>query len=228
MKKIMSIVAAMMVLAGCLFAEELTVATFKGNAMYTPAVVKVLKSAGYDVKTVVYDEQPEMIQCLAKNEADVVFFLAQPIITGIKGAQFISARVMNTDFVAVTLDPSVTVKNAADLKKYKVGIVKDQPGQNAAVRGCTDVVYVASEFEQFKLLKNGDVQVVVSVRDLVMPMCNANQIKNQIVFEPPVMKNPTFIAVSAKAAGKKAELDALFQKALNDGSWAKELAALKK
>lgn len=228
MKKIMSVFAAMLILTSAVFAEELTVASFKGNAQYMPAVTKVLKSAGYDVKPVVYEEQGQMIASLAKNESDIVFFLAQPIITGVKGAQFVSARLMNTDFVAVATDPSVSVKNVADLKKYKVGVVKDQPGQNAAVRGCTDVVYAASEFEQFKLLKEGQVQVIVSVRDLVGPMCGANQMKNQIVFEPPVMKNPTFIAVSAKAADKKAELDTLFQTALNDGSWAKELAEIKK
>lgn len=228
MKKILTVLTALAVLVSATFGEEIKIATFKGMAQFVPAVTKILTDAGYDVKPTVYNEQGELIAALAKTDTDIAFFLAQPIITGTKGAQFISARLMSTDFVAVTLDPSVSVKSTADLKKYKVCVMKDQPGQNAAVRGCTDIVYAASEMEQFKKLKAGEAQVVVSVRDLVVPMTRANGINNAIVCEPPVMKNPTFLALSAKAAGKKAELDKLFQTALNDGTWGKELGKLKK
>lgn len=228
MKKILTVLTALTVLVSATFGEEIKIATFKGMAQFVPAVTKILTDAGYDVKSTVYDEQGELIASLAKTDCDIAFFLAQPIITGVKGAQFISARLMSTDFVAVTLDPAVSVKSMADLKKYKVCVVKDQPGQNAAVRGCTDIVYAASEMEQFKKLKAGEAQVAISVRDLVVPMTKANGINNAIVCEPPVMKNPTFLAVSAKAAGKKAALDAIFQTALNDGTWNKELGKLKK
>lgn len=228
MKKLLSIVAAVFMLSAVVCAEELTVATFKGNAQFMPAVTSILKGAGYDVVTKIYDEQPEIIAALAKNEVDLTFFLAQPVITGVKGAQFIPARLMNTDFVAVTTDPSVVVKTPADLKKYKVGIVKDQPGHAAATRGVPNIVEAPNEVAQFKMLAAGDVQVVVSVRDLVMPMSQASGLKGAIICEPPVMKNPTFIAVSAKAAGKKADLDALFQKALTDGTWGKELGKIKR
>lgn len=227
MKKIMSILGAMLVFAAVVVAEPLTVASFKGNSQFMPAVTAILEGAGYEVKPVIYDEQGQLIAALTKNEVDVAFFLAQPIITQAK-AQFISARLMNTDFCAVTTDPSIVIKSTADLKKYKVCVMKGQPGQNAAVRGCLDVVEVASEIEQFKTLKEGGAQVVVSVRDLIVPMSRAAGLANPIVCEPPVMKNPTFLAVSGKSSDKKAELDTLFQKALSDGSWGKELAKLKK
>lgn len=228
MKKIMSILAAMLVLTSVVAAEELKVATFEGNQQFMPAVTAILKDAGYEVKPVVFKEQGEMIGALAKSEADIVFFLAQPLITGVKGAQFISARLMSTDFCAVTVDPAVVIKNAADLKKYKIGIVKDNAGHVAATRGVPNVVEAADTVEQFKMLKNGDVQAVISVRDLIVPMTMASGLKNPIVCEPPVMKNPTFLALSPKAAAKKAELDAVFTKALNDGVWGKELGKLKR
>lgn len=227
MKKIMSVLGALFVFAASIFAEPLTIASFKGNAQFVPAVVTILEGAGYEVKPVVFDEQGQLIAALTKNEVDVAFFLAQPIITQAKG-QFISARLMNTDFCAVTTDPSIVVKTTADLKKYKVCVMKGQPGQNAAVRGVPDIVEVPTELDQFKALKAGDAQVVISVRDLIVPMSRAAGLTDYTVCEPPVMKNPTFLAVSAKAADKKAELDTLFQTALTDGSWGKELAKLKK
>lgn len=228
MKKILSFVAALFLLAGAAFAEELTIATFKGNSQFAPAVTSILKSAGYDVKVKVYDDQPDIIPVLAKGEADLVFFLAQPVIAQAKGATFITARLMNTDFVAVTTDPSVQIKSSADLKKYKVGIVKDQPGHVAATRGVTNIVEAPNEVAEFKLLQSGAVQVIISVRDLVVPMSQASGLKGAIVSEPPVMKTPTYIALSAKASSKKAALDKLFQDALNDGTWGKELAKISK
>lgn len=228
MKKLMSALASLVLLAGMAFAEDLTITTFKGNAQFVPAVTAILTKAGYTVKPVVVDEQSELIAAVAKNETDLGFFLAQPLITGIKDASFVSARVMSTDFCAVTKDPSVVVKNSADLKKYKVGIVKGNAGHAAATRGVSNVVEAANEVEQFKLLQDGKVDVVVSVRDLVVPMSRASGLTGATVCEPPVMKNPTFIAVSAKAAGKKAALDEIFNAALKDGSWGQELGKLKK
>lgn len=227
MKKIMSILGAMLVLSVAVFAKPLTVASFKGNAQFMPAVVSILQNAGYEVKSIVYDEQPQLIAALTKSEVDVAFFLAQPIIAQAKG-QFVSARLMNTDFCAVTTDPSIVIKSSADLKKYKVCVMKGQPGQNAAVRGVPNILEVPNELAQFKALKAGEAQVVISVRDLIVPMSRQAGLTNPIVCEPPVMKNPTFLALSSSAADKKAELDALFQKALADGTWGKELAKIKK
>lgn len=228
MKKLISTLASLVLLAGIAFAEDITVTTFKGNAQFMPAVTAILTKAGYNVKPVVVDEQGELIASVAKNETDLGFFLAQPLITQIKGATFVPARLMSTDFCAVTKDASVVIKNSADLKKYKVGIVKGNAGHAAATRGVTNVVEAASEVEQFKLLKDGKVDVVVSVRDLIVPMSRASGLTDAIVCEPPIMKNPTFIALSAKAADKKNALDELFNAAMKDGSWGKELGKLKK
>lgn len=228
MKKLISVFASLVLLAGMAFAEDITVTTFKGNAQFMPAVTAVLSKAGYTVKPVVVEEQGELIASIAKNETDIGFFLAQPLITQIKGAAFVPARLMSTDFCAVTKDASVVVKNSADLKKYKVGIIKGNQGHQAATRGCTNIVEAENEVAQFKLLKDGKVDVVVSVRDLIVPMCRASGLADPIVCEPPVMKNPTFLAVSAKAAAKKDALNEIFSAAMKDGSWGQELGKLKK
>ncbi|MCQ2575939.1 MAG: transporter substrate-binding domain-containing protein [Treponema sp.] len=228
MKKVMSIFAAMLLLAGVVVAEDITIATFKGNAQFVPAVTAILSKEGYTVKTTVYEEQGDMIAALAKSETDLCFFLAQPLIAQVKGASFVTARLMNTDFCAVTTNPSVSIKSSADLRKYKTGIVKGHPGHTAAARGVPTIVEAADDISEFKLLANGDVDVIIAVRDLIVPLSRAAGIANPTVCEPPVMKNPTYIGISPKAASKKAALDDIFQKALSDGSWGKELGKLKK
>lgn len=208
-----------------LYAEEMTIGTFKGMDVCCPAVSKVLNDAGLKTTVTVFNTQDELIRALAMQKIDGAFFLAQPVIAHVNGAVMIPVRLMNTDFYAVTVDKSVVVHNPGDLRKYTVGIVKGHPGHVAMTRGMK-VVEAENEMEQFKQLAQGRFQVALSVSDLIRPMTGAAGISEYYVQEPPLMRTPTFFALSASGSKMKDRVEATFKNAVESGQWEKETAAI--
>lgn len=216
----------LLVLSAVLWAQQLHLGTIKGMHMYNALVTTVIKEAGFDTKITVYDQQPQLMEAFAKGEVDGAFFLAQPLIQQIKGAFMISARLANSDFCAVTTDPNIKIANPGDLRKYTVGIVKGHPAHTAITRGMK-VVEAANEAEQFKMLAEGKFQAAVSVIDLIVPMTKAAGITTYVAQMPPLLRTPTFIALSASQTSKKDALEAAFKKWIDNGQWEAETVKLK-
>lgn len=189
-------------------------------------VTTVIKEAGFDTKITVYDQQPQLIEAFAKGEIDGAFFLAQPLIQQIKGAFMISARLANSDFCAVTTDPNIKIANPGDLRKYTVGIVKGHPAHTSITRGMK-VIEAANEAEQFKMLADGKFQAAVSVVDLIVSMTKAAGITTYATQMPPLLRTPTFIALSASQKSKKDAMEVAFKKWIDNGKWEAETAKLK-
>jgi hypothetical protein len=206
-------------------AQELKIGTIEGMAGYGPLVVKVLKEAGFDAKISTYPIQGDLVRELAKGGIDGAFFLAQPIIAQAKGAVRVPVRIGESNFCAVATDPSVKVANPGDLRKYKVAIVKGHPAHAAITRGLT-LTGAASDEEQFKLLADGSVQVVIAVDDLIPIMCKAVGIKQYYVQNPPLLRTPTFLALSAAQAGIEPKVEAAFKKWIDNGQWEAEMTKI--
>lgn len=216
----------LVVCTAALWCQQLHFGTIKGMHMYNTLVTKVIKEAGFETNITVYDQQPQLMEAFAKGEVDGAFFLAQPLIQQVKGAFMISARLANSDFCAVTIDPDIKIANPGDLRKYSVGIVKGHPGHTAVTRGMK-VIEAANEVEQFKMLAEGKFQAAVSVIDLIVPMTKAAGITTYATQMPPLLRTPTFIALSASQTAKKDALEAAFKKWIDNGKWEAETAKLK-
>ena len=206
-------------------AQELKVGTIQGTAMYGPLFVKVLKDAGFDAAIVTFNEQPELIAALAKREIDGAFFLAQPIIAQINGAIMVSARLHQTDFCAVTTDPSIKINSPADLKNYTVGIVTGNMAHEAIARG-VQTVASASDMEQFKRLAAGDFQVALSVDKLAQIMSKAAGLESFYVGDRPLLRTPTFFALSGSQAANKTIIENVFIQWQKDGKWEAEISEI--
>jgi hypothetical protein len=205
-------------------AQELKVGTIEGMASFSPLIAKVLKDAGYNIKIVTYPQQGALLQDLAKGGVDGAFFLAQPVIAQVKAVR-VPIRIGQTDFCAVATDPNVKVANSGDLRKYTVGVVKDNSGHEAITRGMT-VTAAASDVEQFKMLAAGRFQVAISIPQMVPIMCRLAGIKDYYIQKPPLLMTPTFFALSAAQEGIEPKVEAAFKKWVDSGQWEKEAGAI--
>lgn len=224
--KRLTVVLAALSMAAAIGAQELKIGTIDGMSAYGQLVATVLKDAGFDAKIAIY-QQPELYQALGKGEIDGAFFLAQPIIAQIKGSTMVSVRLLQTNFCAVTLDPAIKIANPGDLRKYTVGIVKDNSGHAAITRGLTPVE-AASDIEQFKMLASGKIQVAVAVDKLIPPMCKAAGIKDYYIQPTPLLRTPTFFALSSKQSSSKGKIEEAFKKWQDSGQWEAEVAKIEK
>ena len=223
MKRVFFVLFVLIAVIG-LHAEKLTVGTIKGMMVYSPAVVKVLNSRGYDTSVRPFDTQEELIASMVQGNIDGAFFLAQPVAAHIKGSVMIPVRLMYSDFCAVCTDSSISVSNHGDLRKYSVGIVKGHPGHIAVTRGIK-AVQTENDVEQFKRLAKGDFQVAVVVRELIPVMAKVAGIKEYYIQQPPLMRTPTFFILGSGKADQKKEIESAFKEALESGAWEKEVNA---
>ncbi len=222
MRRIVAVLIGLLALS-TVGAQELKLGTIEGMANYGPSVVKVLKEAGFDAKVSVFPAQGDLVRELAKGGIDGAFFLAQPVIAQAKGAVVVPVRIAESNFYAVTTDASVKVGNPGDLRKYKVGIVGGHPAHQALTRGSSPIA-AANDEEQFKMLADGRVQVVVAVEDLIPFMCKTVGIKSYSLQKPPLLRTPTFLALSSAKAGLEPKAEAAFKAWLDDGRWKAEVA----
>ncbi len=206
-------------------AQEWSIGTIEGTSFYGPAVLKVLKEAGIEAKVKSYPTLPALVQGLASGSLDGAFFLAQPIIASIPGATMIPVRIDQTDFCALTTDPAIKIANPGELRKYTVGIVKDQTAHAAVTRGMTPTVAV-NDLEQFKLLAAGSVQTIIAVKDMIPSMCKAAGIAQYYVQNPPLLQTPTFLALSAARSAKAGQIGTVLRKWVENGQWEDEKAKL--
>ncbi|MBN1646884.1 MAG: transporter substrate-binding domain-containing protein [Spirochaetales bacterium] len=214
-------------LAVSIGAQELKIGTIKGTAFYAPAFVKALKQAGIDVKIAAFDDQPSLIAALAKQEIGAAFFLAQPIIAQINGAVMVPVRLHQTNFCAVTTDPSIKINSPLDLRKHTVGIVEGNMAHTAVTRGINANVS-ASDMEQFRRLKAGDFEVAVAVDMLVPVMAKLTGIKKYFIGERPLLSTPTFLALAASKAALKNKIETVLKEWQDNGKWETELQQAEK
>ena len=167
--------------------------------------------------------QEELIKAAATGSVDGVF-LAQPVIAQIKGSVMIPARLMNSDFCAISTDSSVTVSNPGDLRKYTVGVVKGHPGHAAVTRGMK-VFETQDDMDQFKQLAEGKYQVAIVVQEMVPSMARASGLKTYYIQQPPLMRTPTFFMLGSGKAAHRKPVEAAFKKAMDSGAWEREIAA---
>jgi hypothetical protein len=223
MKRVAALVSVILAVASA-GAQELKVGTIEGMASFSPLIAKVLKDAGYNMKVVTYPQQGALLQELAKGAVDGAFFLAQPLIASVKAVR-VPIRIGQTDFYAVATDPNVKVANSGDLRKYTVGIVKDNPAHDAITRGMT-VTATASDVEQFKMLAAGSFQVAISIPQMIPIMCKLAGIKDFYIQKPPLLMTPTFFALSAPQAGIEPKVEAAFKKWVDSGQWEKQASVI--
>jgi ABC-type amino acid transport substrate-binding protein len=221
MRKIIATIVAVVTLAGA-GAQALKLGTIEGTAFLGPLVSQVLKEAGYDSSVAVFTQEA-LIQALAKGEVDGAFFLAEPLIAQAKGAIRISARLMQADFCAVATDPTVKIANPGDLRKYKVGVVKDNVAHGAVTRGMK-TVQAENDVEEFKLLASGQVQAILAVEPAIPGLAKAAGLDQYIVQQPPVLRSPTYVALAASKSGIKKDVEAVFKKWVDSGQWEAEMS----
>jgi hypothetical protein len=224
MKRIVTLLLCLSLLS-LLGAQELKIGTIEGTGNFSPLLVQAFKEAGFDAAITTFREQGLLIQALAKGEVDGAFFLAQPVINEVKSAVIVPVRLSVTNFSAVATDPAVKIGGPGDLRKYKVAIVKGHTGHQAITRGMKPIE-AENDVEQFKLLASGSVQAVVAVNEIVPIMAKATGIKEYIIQNPPLMKTPTFLALSRSQSGIKPKIEAVLKDWIDSGKWEKEVAKL--
>ncbi len=223
MKRGLAVVIALC-LAGALGAQELLLGTMEGTMRYAPVMAKALKDSGYAVKAKGYATQPELLAALGKGEVDGAFFLPQPVARTVKGAVLVPIKLGETSFVAVSTDPAVKINNAGDLKNYKVGIVKDHTGHTAVTRGMP-VTTAPGDFEEFKLLVDGKVQVIIVLEEILPILAKPAGLKNYYA-SVPLLRTPNFLALSAAKGGEEAKVEAALKKFTESKQFEEEMAAL--
>lgn len=224
MKRVLYVVFVFCLAIG-LHAERLTIGTIRGMMRYSPAIVQTLSNAGYEAVVQPFDTQEALMKAVETGAVDGAFFLAQPVVSHIKGAVLIPVRLMYTDFHAISTDPSVTVSNLGDLKKYTVGIVKGHPGHIAVTRGIK-VIETESDAEQFKQLSQGRYQVAIAVKELIPLMAKVAALKKYYIQQPPLMRTPTFFILGRTKADHKKKIEEAFKKALESGEWDRQITAI--
>lgn len=216
--------AAMAALGAAAAAQTLSLGTMEGTMRYAPVVAASLKESGYEVKARGFSTQAALLEALGKGEIDGGFFLPQPVIATVRGAVMVPVKLGETRFDAVTLDPKIKINSPGDLRNYKVGIVKDHSGHMALTRGMA-VTTAASDMEEFKLLVDGKVQVIIVLEEILHVMAKPAGLKDYHA-SLPLLRTPNFLALSAAKAGEAQKAEAALKKWVGSGRWDEEMAKL--
>ena len=190
---------------------------------YSPAVVKVLGEAGYNITIRPFDTQEELIKAAATGSVDGAFSRAAGYSPD-QGLGHDPCPAHEQRFCAISTDSSVTVSNPGDLRKYTVGVVKGHPGYAAVTRGMK-VFETQDDMDQFKQLAEGKYQVAIVVQEMVPSMARASGLKTYYIQQPPLMRTPTFFMLGSGKAAHRKPVEAAFKKAMDSGAWEREIAA---
>jgi hypothetical protein len=205
-------------------AEELRLGTMEGTMRYAPLMAEALKEAGYSVKAKGYPTQPAILQALAKGEIDGAFFIPQPVIQTVKGAVMVPVKLGESRFDAVTIDPGIKINSSADLKNYKIGIVKDHTGHMAVTRGM-DVTAAPGDFEEIKLLTKGKVQAIIMLEEIIPILAKPAGLKKYYA-SIPLLRTPNFLTLSAAKGGAAAKIEPVLRKWIDTKKWDGEMAKI--
>lgn len=219
-----AMIAVCLVAAMTIGAQGLRLGTMEGTMRYAPVVISALKEAGYESSAKGYPTQIALLEALGKGEIDAGFFIPQPVIQTIKGAVMIPVKLGESRFDALTTDPNIKITRSTDLKDYKVGIVKDHSGHVAVTRGIA-VTTAPSDYDEFKLLVDGKVQVIIALEELVPILSKPAGLKTYYT-SLPLLRTPNFLALSAAKAGEAAKIEAILKKWVEGKKWEAELAKI--
>jgi hypothetical protein len=219
-----TVMAVCLALAAALGAQGLKLGTMEGTMRYAPVMAAALKEAGYDSTAKGYPTQAALLEALGKGEVEAAFFIPQPVIQTVKGAVMVPIKLGESRFDAVTTDPAIKITRTSELKDYKVGIVKDHSGHMAVTRGMA-VTTAPSDFDEFKLLVDGKVQVIIVLEEIIPILSKPAGLKNYYA-SIPLLRTPNFLALGAAKAGEEAKIEATLKKWVDSKKWEAEMAKL--
>jgi hypothetical protein len=222
MRRILSIMIAAAVAA--LGAQELKLGTMEGTLRYAPVVAKALKEAGFAMKAKGYSTQAALIKALGKGDIDGGFFIPQPVIETVPGAVMVPVKLGESRFDAVTTDSKIKIDSTIDLKDYKVGIVRDHSGHMAVTRGMS-VTAAPDDYEQFRLLVDGRVQVIIVLEEII-PILAKPAGLGKYYASRPLLNTPNFLALSAKNADASAKIGPVLKQWVESKKWDEEMGKI--
>jgi ABC-type amino acid transport substrate-binding protein len=222
MKRILSIAIAAAVAA--MGAQELKLGTMEGTLRYAPVVAKALKEAGFTMKAKGYATQAALLKALGKGDIDGGFFIPQPVIQTVPGAVMVPVKLGESRFDAVTTDPKIKINSSIDLKNYKVGIVRDHSGHMAVTRGMS-VTAAPDDYEEFRLLVDGRVQVIIVLEEIIPILAKPAELNNYYT-SIPLLRTPNFLALSAAKGGEAAKIETVLRKWVESKQWDEEMGKI--
>jgi len=223
MRRILAMALAAVAVAA-LGAQELKLGTMEGTLRYAPAVAKALKEAGFSMKAKGYPTQVALLKALGKGDIDGAFFIPQPVIQTVPGAVMVPVKLGESRFDAVTTDPKIKIESVADLKGYKVGIVRDHSGHLAVTRGIP-VTAAPDDYEQFRLLVTGRVQVIIVLEEIIPILAKPAELRNYFTSNP-LLRTPNFLALSAANAGAAEKIEPVLARWIDTKQWDQEMASI--
>lgn len=205
-------------------AQNLAVGTTDPIKPFIPLVEKVLKEAGFTVTATVLP-QARLFSELSGNNLGGGFFISDVVFQSNQALVKVPVPLFKNELVAVSVKPGVTVKTAADLKNYKVGIVRGNATHEAITKGLSPAV-TDSDDQQFKMLAAGRFDVAVTSRTLAPTLAKTAGIGSYTIQEPAVLTTLLYFGLSPANAGLADKLTAAFKKWVDSGAWDKEINAV--
>lgn len=216
--------ALLAVLASGASAEVLHLGTTPQLAPFVPVVLRIVADAGLqgDVELM---PQARVYGALRTGLVDGAFFLAEVGLSEVPGMAFVPVVLFRNDYMAVATSPEVVVQFPGDLARYSVAVERGNSAQERLVQGVPRLTKTIDQRAEFLMLASGRVDVAIASRAALPSLLAEAGITSPLIQEPPLYSQPLYLGLVGNGLAARDRLTRAFQKAMDDGSWARDVTA---
>lgn len=213
-------VFALLLIPFCLAAagaETIKMNHTESAGIFEPAMAELLQKAGF---TPVLSPAPlARIQGdMKKGDVDGIFPVGEASLAAADGVKVLPMMLENR-VIAVTINPEVEIKTAADLKPYQVAILRGQKDHIDLTKGCPWVIETSDYETGAKMLDAGRCDVLLTSNLLVHGLMNRLGVKDYRIQSPPLRAYPLFIGLSPRRADWAERIGKALRAEIDSGRW---------
>lgn len=203
--------------------QTIRIVAADSTAPFAPLVEDVIRAAGL-IPAISFMPQARLLGTLV--DFDAAFFVTDDAIMRVPGMTKVPIPLAWDEFVAITVDPGIRVAKRADLRGYRVGIVRGSMIAARATEGLDVPTRVDNPVTLLKMLGAKRFDVALLHRELLRISAVKANIGTYYVQEPALLNVPLYFALTESGAAFGPRVTKAFQGAVDDGSWARALGRI--
>lgn len=127
--------------------------------------------------------------------------------------------IIRWDFVALTRDKTIQVRNWKDLEKYNIGYIRGWKILERNTRNCRNVSIVSSPDELFAMLDKGRIDIALYSKWMGLAIVKRKNMQGVRVLSPPLEQREMYIYLNKKHSAHVEKITAALRKLKNSGEY---------
>jgi hypothetical protein len=185
------------------------------SSLLKELVLEALAEGGFTASLMVAPSE-RSLQLVESGAMDAEFFRTEGAIASSPSLVRVDVPLLLVDYVAVSTDRSVLVRDSSDLPLYTVAVVSGNRAVEAII-GSIPTTKVTDDDALVKMLASDRVKVIITT-NLQFPVVK-RVLPAAFMQAPPLVSQPVYFVVNRRRAELIPRLEALFKRWVESGRW---------